>query len=151
MADSNNAARVILSLTSSHGSLKKIPDINKHIHIRRVCMMTPDNLQHHNFRFPFKYHGEQSVIRAENILIIMKSKQQVVGSLFEQVYQYNMISVFRKVTDGVTANVSRLRVIKRSELMRDVNQPEFRVDLQKLPLNCANKIILLADIGSQGN
>src|ERR1700685_1762268 len=93
----------------------------------------------------------EPVIRAKNILPVCTGKQKMFRLLFKQVDQDDMIGIFRKLPDGIAADIRSLWIIKGGNLMGNIMNPERRVDLQKLSFDRSGYIILQAEIGSKGN
>ena len=58
-----------------------------------------------------------------------------------------MITVFRKIPKCAPADISRLRVVKWGDVVRDVDDVKRRVDLQQLSLYSADEIIVMANVG----
>jgi hypothetical protein len=62
-----------------------------------------------------------------------------------------MVGVRREMTDGVPADIGRLRVIKGRELMRDIQDAKIRIDLCQLAFDSPYQIIPVTDIRCQGD
>src|SRR5690606_3708730 len=56
----------------------------------------------------FEDHVEESVVGAEQVLIFMKCHQQLLWLVFEEIYEDDVVSVFRKIPDGAAADVCSL-------------------------------------------
>ena len=98
------------------------------------------------FRFCFKYHGEQTIVWANNILMIVKCDQDLFGFYFEKIYQDNMKCELREISDGVATNICSLGIVEGGEVMADVDDLKGRAELHQLSFDGAREIILLTDV-----
>ena len=62
----------------------------------------------------------------------------------------NMISKVRKVFDSIFANVRCLWVVKRSDIMGNIDQPKFGVDTKQSRFDGPCKVVVVTDIRGQG-
>ncbi len=83
----------------------------------------------HHFGSAFGNHGQQAIIGTEYILILVKGQQQVSRFMVKKVHQHNMKSERRKVFDGIAADIGRLDVIKRRQLVGNICNAECWVYL----------------------
>ena len=68
----------------------------------------------------------------------------------EQIYHDNMIGKIRKILNSIFANVRRLGIVERSDVMRNVDQPKVRVDFEQPRFYGPWKVIVVTDIRGQG-
>ncbi len=101
---------------------------------------------HHLIRQAFQDHGHQPVIGHAYVLVPMPRQQEVLRPGMEKIHQDEMETVLGKITNGVPAHISRLRVVERGEVMTDIHDVDPLVHLEDLALYRANKKILAADI-----
>ena len=62
-----------------------------------------------------------------------------------------MIGERREMTDGVPADIGRLRIIEGRQLMGHIQDVEVGVDLRQLAFDSPYEIVLMADIRCQGD
>ncbi len=82
------------------------------------------------FGFFLEYHIQQSIIGAEIILIAMEGEDELFGSLFEEIYQDDMIGIIGEIPEGAPTDIGCLWVIEGRDGMGYIDDRETGIDLQ---------------------
>lgn len=104
----------------------------------------------HDFGCFFKDHGDQPVVGAEQVLVVVKGEQQLIGFFLKQVDQDEVIGKSGEILYGRAAHVGRLRVVERRNIMGDIDYGKTGVHLQQLRLNRPHEVIGVANVGGEG-
>eukprot|EP01136_Pigoraptor_vietnamica_P005582 Opistho-1_new@37427 len=94
-------------------------------------------------------HGQDAVIRTDNILILVPGHQHISSGRLEQVHNDQVKSARRIIAESIVTGIGRLRKIGLGKIMRDIADIQVRHQVHELPLDGTNKIIPLAYIRSQ--
>ena len=61
-----------------------------------------------------------------------------------------MVGKIRKILNGIFANIRCLRIIERSDVMGNIDQPKFGVDAKQSRFDGPCKVVVITDIRGQG-
>ncbi len=82
-----------------------------------------------HLRLPLQYHCQQSIVGAKQVLVIVIGQEELFRLFFEKVDQDKMIGIRREMLNSIPADICRLWVIERGEIVGDIQYRECRVNL----------------------
>jgi len=82
-----------------------------------------------HFGASFEDHGQQAIVGAKQVLLLVKGQEELFGLFLEQVHQDDMEGMGREVLDGIAADIGGLGVVEGQQFMGDIDEAECRVDL----------------------